>query len=163
MKNFLAGARDDPEFSRRARLSYLSTEKRDEYHRLWKTLSSRRTAVFPATASARTVAALCYVKNAHSARKRLPRPIGIDGRERRAERAGDRGKGNAEGGSDTAVRRTGGEVKRLRFAIRGLKLAGGPGGGERFPRELARLLRALRRTVSTARSIAPLTATPLSG
>jgi len=104
-------------------LRTLSTEKRDEYHRLWKTLSSRRTAVFPASLRER-VAALCYVKNAHSARKRLPRPIGIDGRERRAEREIE-GKELQKGGGGIGYSREKDRGGETTVAIRGLELAGG--------------------------------------
>lgn len=100
---------------RRAR--YLSTEKRDEYHRLWKTLSSRRTAVSQRQLL-REAVARPYVtsRTPHSARGNVsPRPIGIDRRERGGgEESARKDVGNAEGGSNTG-REKDREAKRRRY------------------------------------------------
>jgi len=128
---------------------------------------------FPATAFAKAVATLRYVKNAHSVRKRLLRPIGIDGWERKCERERERERKRAgaggrrvraeiqKGDRNTVVRKT----ARWNDDVRYTWPETGRRDEEGERSSLGSLLgsRALWRAVSTARSIAPLTATPLSG
>jgi len=78
---------NDAEFSGqpRALLQPHLRKKRDEYHRLWKTLSSRSTAVSRRQPPREHRRTLRYVKNAHSARIRL-----LADRNRRAEEGGER-------------------------------------------------------------------------
>lgn len=129
MQNFLAGARD-PTILNSLRRTHVHSYLRI-YGKTWRVSSTLENTFvqahcsFRATAFARAVATLRYVKKAHSARERLLRPIGIDkrGRERERERASKCRRGikyrewERQRSETTTV------------AIRGLKLAGK--GGER--------------------------------